>query len=496
MQIIHIQNKVRSGLLCLGISLLKFHSRLHAREGCDLTSSEKVTIAFSTLIFLVYMFKCDNDTIFCLGTTLFLMGHVDVQGATSGSGVVFCTLLRRLMHSTGCVILLLSGISVGQVQAQNCNCPEICVTCSGTLKSLTFRYDGAAAHVSIHELNNELFSGNVTPGTLIAVSGTLPNGMFRGNSLRFEINGQVVHTTATTCAAGLNVNKVLANTFTIIAGVSQAGALCCADGPFVDREPPELVSPFENINAILAADCAIPVTWPTPQFTDCNPVIVTKTHDPGSIFPRGETVVTYVAKDSKGNTASWSFTVSVADKTPPVITKCPADVIVETSSDGATVNWTEPVASDNCSLLVFEASHHSGEIFPVGTTRVTYTATDNSENVAVCKFDVIVAALPVSPDVEVPEVKILTPIITANGDGINDKLVVSHIEVYPDNQVTIVDRWGKQVFHAAGYNNESVVWNGRGNRGEALPTGTYFYFIRIITGAKSILQKGFVELIE
>lgn len=468
---------------------------MHGRW-CDLTSSEKITIAFSTLIFLVYMFKCENDTIFLSCNHTFLMGHVGVHRASSRSGVLSCTILRRVMRSMGCVILLLSGFSVLQLQAQSCDCPEICVTCSGTLRSLTVRYDGPAAHVSIYELNNELFSGNVNPGRVIAVSGTLPNGMFRGNSLRFEINGQVVYSTSTTCAAGLRVNKVLANSFTIVAGFSQAGALCCASGPLVDREPPELVSPLENIPATLAGDCTIPVTWQSPQFTDCSPVVVSSTHDPGDPFPLGETVVTYQARDSKGNTASWSFTVSVRDKTPPKITKCPANITVETSSEGAAVNWDEPAATDNCSLLRFEASHRPGAVFPLGTTRVIYTATDNSENSAVCEFDVNVTALPVSPNIEMPEIRILTPIITPNGDGINDKLLVSHIDFYPDNQVTIVDRWGNEVFRGAGYDNESVVWGGRGIKGEALSTGTYFYVIRIITGAKPILHKGFVELIE
>ncbi len=425
------------------------------------------------------------------------MGHVAVHRASSRSGVISCTLLRRVLRSMGCMILLLSVVSVTAVQAQDCNCPQVCVTCTGTINALTVRYDGPAALVTLSEVNGQLYSEYVDPGGLITVTGTLPGGRFRGNTLEFAIDGNIVYSTSTNCAAGLFVNKVLANSFTIVSGFSLGGALCCEGGPFIDTAPPELLEPLPNtISANITEGCTTPVTWLPPKFNDCNPVVVTKSHSPGDNFAAGETLVTYEAKDSKGNSASWSFTVNVKDNLPPVIENCPADISVEASSDGGVVNWEEPTASDNCSVLSFVSSHSPGSSFPAGTTRVTYTATDNSGNSAICEFDVTVTILPVTPNEEEPEIKILTPIITANGDGINDKLLVSHIDSYPDNQVTIVDRWGNEVFRASGYDNESVVWSGRGAKGEALPTGTYFYVIRIITGAKPVLQKGFIELIE
>ncbi len=61
-------------------------------------------------------------------------------------------------------------------------------------------------------------------------------------------------------------------------------------------------------------------------------------------------------------------------------------------------------------------------------------------------------------------------VFTPNGDNINDNFVVGDIEVYPNNQVSIYNRYGKQVFNAAGYRND---WNG-GN----LAAGVYFYVVR------------------
>jgi gliding motility-associated-like protein len=58
-----------------------------------------------------------------------------------------------------------------------------------------------------------------------------------------------------------------------------------------------------------------------------------------------------------------------------------------------------------------------------------------------------------------------------NGDGVNDILEIFAIQVFPDNELIIFNRWGSTVFTAKGYNNE---WDGTFN-GEPLPDGTYFY---------------------
>ena len=72
------------------------------------------------------------------------------------------------------------------------------------------------------------------------------------------------------------------------------------------------------------------------------------------------------------------------------------------SSNGAKVEFDEPKASDNCDLVSMEqtAGLPSGSEFPIGTTTVTYTATDACGNKTECSFDVTVEAVAV----EVPEI--------------------------------------------------------------------------------------------
>jgi len=84
-----------------------------------------------------------------------------------------------------------------------------------------------------------------------------------------------------------------------------------------------------------------------------------------------------------------------------------------------------------------------------------------------------------------------------NGDGVNDFFEIVGIEGYPDNKVTIFNRWGNLVFEGIGYNNTTVRWDGENtgvlSPGDGpVPEGTYFYVIDL--GDGSDLLSGYVFL--
>lgn len=81
---------------------------------------------------------------------------------------------------------------------------------------------------------------------------------------------------------------------------------------------------------------------------------------------------------------------------------------------------------------------------------------------------------------------------TPNGDGINDNWVIENIENFPDNKVTIFNRWGNKVWDTKDYNNTSNFWNGQTQTGAVLTSGTYFYVIELDNG--NGIKKGWVEL--
>lgn len=60
-------------------------------------------------------------------------------------------------------------------------------------------------------------------------------------------------------------------------------------------------------------------------------------------------------------------------------------------------------------------------------------------------------------------------IITPNGDEFNQYFHIAKIELYRDSELTIMDRWGKEVYHAVNYHND---WDGGG-----LSPGVYFYIL-------------------
>ena len=49
-----------------------------------------------------------------------------------------------------------------------------------------------------------------------------------------------------------------------------------------------------------------------------------------------------------------------------------------------------PTAADNCGISSLTSTHNPGDTFAVGTTTVTYTATDLHNNATTSSFDVVV----------------------------------------------------------------------------------------------------------
>lgn len=77
-----------------------------------------------------------------------------------------------------------------------------------------------------------------------------------------------------------------------------------------------------------------------------------------------------------------------------------------------------------------------------------------------------------------------------NGDNTNDLWIIDLVEGYPDNHVSIFDRWGVLSWEGQGYNNADVVWDGKNLSGAELPDGTYFYIFQ----SNELVLKGYVEI--
>jgi uncharacterized repeat protein (TIGR02543 family) len=79
------------------------------------------------------------------------------------------------------------------------------------------------------------------------------------------------------------------------------------------------------------------------------------------------------------------------DTQAPTLQNCPTNQTLTTTTNCAIATWNTPTATDNCTVSPSLSSNYaSGFCFPLGTTTVTYSATDAKNNVGTCAFNVTV----------------------------------------------------------------------------------------------------------
>jgi len=166
----------------------------------------------------------------------------------------------------------------------------------------------------------------------------------------------------------------------------------------VDTTPPTISCPANITTSADHDSCSAIVNPGTPTATDnCDSsVTINGTRSDGqpltAAYPVGVTSITWTATDDANNSSSCTQTITVNDTQPPVIS-CPANIVLEPSCPlGAVANWTPPVGTDNCpgTTTTRTAGPAPDSVFPIGTTTVTYTATDAHGNSTSCSFTVTV----------------------------------------------------------------------------------------------------------
>ena len=106
----------------------------------------------------------------------------------------------------------------------------------------------------------------------------------------------------------------------------------------------------------------------------------------------GSNPVTLTVEDNNCNTSTCTATVTVEDNIDPVA-NCPANISVNNDPGicGATVTYNV-TATDNCPgvTTALTSGQASGTVFNVGTSTISWTATDASQNTHTCSFTVTV----------------------------------------------------------------------------------------------------------
>ena len=136
-----------------------------------------------------------------------------------------------------------------------------------------------------------------------------------------------------------------------------------------------------------------------------------------TVFPEGNTLVTFVATDALGNLVTDSATITVASTGPPTL-QVPSSLAIDSleplpASDPRLQEFLGEARATAVVAGKLAVTNDSPEVFPFGDTVVTFTATDSSGNQAAATVTVTVNQL--APDIRVSGVKVTPGRIFGDG---------------------------------------------------------------------------------
>ena len=154
----------------------------------------------------------------------------------------------------------------------------------------------------------------------------------------------------------------------------------------------------------------------------------------------------------------------------------------EVASVGSPAHGTVTLAADG-------SYTYTPDQYYIGPDQFSYWVCDIQDPDLCAKAEVIIQVR--AGLIEIP--KGFSP----NNDNNNDRWEIKGISAYPNNSITIFNRWGNAVYRAQGYDNQQIVWEGTANQGlivggGQLPEGTYFYVVDL--GPEEGPQSGYVVL--
>jgi len=165
----------------------------------------------------------------------------------------------------------------------------------------------------------------------------------------------------------------------------------------VDTTAPEIYAPTDIVLEADSVDQNI-VNFDSATTVDIQDVVIYL--DAPDVFPLGETTVTWTAVDTSGNSASVTQTVTIIDTTEPALS-IPDDQTVEaTSLEQTFVNIGQAEAHDITGIS--SIVNNAPDVFPLGSTLISWTATDNHGNITTA-YQTITVEDTISPTIIVPE---------------------------------------------------------------------------------------------
>jgi hypothetical protein len=301
-------------------------------------------------------------------------------------------------------------------------------------KKLTFHVNNNSCYGErfLVKGNGSVFYGNIN----------MPDGELKVQSNCF--------TSYENCNTGTSTGTACATTFMTgwyIAEYIQSGKNVVWNKANCGTNPPP---PVDTTNELPVIACPAPIVLDVQ--TNCSAfytVSIPNATDDGEIdtvygvrsdglplnaaYPIGVTTITWTAKDNLGSTVSCTQPITVADTQKPILI-CAQNIALNTDNvltGLQLLNLQAPATSDNCTQSVTVTARRSdgldiSDLFPIGTTFITWIATDDAGNKDSCQqvitITLEVPKFAVAPEdairCEVPSGNYTTPPATLTGQAI------------------------------------------------------------------------------
>ncbi|MCC5946226.1 MAG: HYR domain-containing protein, partial [Bernardetiaceae bacterium] len=279
-------------------------------------------------------------------------------------------------------------------------------------------------------------------GTIAITGGTAPINITLPNP-QVSVDGDILTINLDTDLESLTTYQVSLspNAVKSLCGAEFAGITADTWSFTTEENPVTLNCPANITTSTAAGTCGETLTFATPTASGGTlPYTITQTAGlaSGDVFPVGITTQTFEVTDDAGNTATCSFTVTVQDNEIPTIT-CPAGIVADTDAGVCEANVTiaVPTTADNCGVASvvndFTGTDNASAVYPLGTTTVTYTVTDNYGNTSSCSFTVTVQ------DNEIPTITCPADIIVDTDAGVCEANVIVPLPTVTDNCTVVGD---------------------------------------------------------
>lgn len=129
------------------------------------------------------------------------------------------------------------------------------------------------------------------------------------------------------------------------------------------------------------------------------------------------------------------------------------------------------VGSDSSAVIKYLPSYVPSET----QATISITLTDDCGNV-VTQSDIVSIDHIINDEGRISGTKL----ISVNNDGLgHDYLHINNIELYPDNEISIFNRWGNIIFTAKGYDNYNIKFTGRNDASKNVTDGVFYYVLKV-----------------